>query len=145
MSKKKTSAYRAYQMVQTLPVGSTFLMGDIMKKMPEYVSAGAVGNMFWHMRKGGYLEKLPKTQQWVILDNTKDWHEVHAFNELSSPGVHRKRKFTGKHPKKAAPKAVPTSGDIDIIEDLLTAMARAEPVLRKYKQLDEIVNKFANS
>lgn len=142
MSKKKTSAYRAYQMLQTLPVGSTFLMGDIMKKMPEYVSPGAVGNMFWHMRKGGYLEKLPKTQQWVILDNTKDWHEVHKFNETAVPRVGaKKRTYT----KRAIGKPVTTSGDIDIIEDLLTAMARAEPVLRKYKQLDEIVNKFANS
>lgn len=150
MSKKKTSAFRAYQMLQTLPVGSSFQMKDIMSKMPDYVSASAVGNMLWHMKEAKHLAKLPGTQKWSVLDNTKNYHEVHKFNEnaYSPPTVRNldatapvKRKYT----KRKGVATDVTSSDMDIIEELLTAMARAEPVLRKYKQLDEIVKKFAAS
>lgn len=129
---KKTSALRAFEMIKTLPVGSSFSVNDIMAKMPDYVTKSAIGNIVGRMVKRGYLTKIKGSLQYGVIEKTKTYDKKHKFNTGGYT-------FTSSKDK---PSAVSTNGDYDIIENLLNAMAAAEPILRRYKQLDKFVKTF---
>lgn len=144
---KKTSAYRAYEFLQTLPVGSTTNTQAIMKKMPSYVSRAAVSNLLWNMSKDGFLIKHGY-KNWTIMARTKNYHKVHKFAHTNTV-VPREKRLSAQPELALRRKLEPAvireqaeaivKGGVDVIEDLLTAMAKAEPELRRLQKLDEKV------
>ena len=146
MSKKTTGAHRAYIYVAGLPVGKSFTTREVYEHTPEYTTMPSIGNLLYNMRKAGYLRKLDGKNEWVITPKTKEYGADHKFTATynkkdSAPSPKLQRAVAARARVQARKKA----GDsFDVIDELLSVMAKAEPELRRLKKLDEEVKKLTS-
>lgn len=139
---KTTGALSAYKMINALPIGASFTTESIMKKMPKHVTKSSVGNLVWRMKKDGCIDRVPGEWRYITTEKTKH------FGARKWNGTYNVADSIAK-PKRGSNKstfardvAQATINDLDIIDNLLDAMATAEPVLKKYKKMHTLLAEF---
>lgn len=153
---KMTGAERTYNYVKTLPVGKTFTNADVKKRVPDSVTSSAISNMLGIMRNQGFLKRIPNTFNWVVTEKTAEFGAHHKF--VSSYKTRSKKVAVSPKLAKAFARRdaflkrreareaeTMSADDLDIIDTLLDAMAKAEPVLRKYKKMHHVLADFIRS
>lgn len=151
MSIKKSCASCAYEVLRDMPADTRVSTATIVKKVPAYAkNTNAVYNIMYVMSEKGYLKKSPH-ENGVFYTNaiTNEFHTVHMFHglrEKRTPVTTEKKdtlnivkdaSFYANEAMRAA-----RDPDIDVIEELLTVMAKAEPVLRKLQSVQKMLDMY---
>lgn len=112
-----------------------------IRKKLSHLTAGQVDNALYRMRKaGGVVAGTTKGYYTVDLTKLKKWGSTRNWkNEYSRrKGPHRRTSV-----KKVSTDEVTVSeSDADVLANLLNALVKAEPIIRKHAELAETLTKF---
>lgn len=126
---KNTDAYKTYMLLMGFADNVIFNVSYVRKRIPAATSGG-VGNMLSKLQHYGALTKLRRSEyklnkeKLIAFGHKRNWKSTYT----SSP----RRVVVPRSKVKTSSNAVT---DIDVLGNLLDAMVKAEPVIKKYKVL----------
>lgn len=120
----KTTIEKVYNLLRSREPGGTFRVSALIKVYPG--EDKGIYSAVAKMRKAGVIKPL-RRGVYTIEPSLKEWGERRTWTQLGSKGAAK---------KKAAKKQVKRY-DGDVLQNLLDAMAAAEPEIRRLLKIEQ--------
>jgi len=136
------------KLLLALPDNSPITSDMLLKGHKRDMTSAAAYNVLWKLEKHGGTKRAPtkrgvfRTIKSGLLQYASDHGTKHRLKPLGSTTKAPRRKSV-KHGAATPVSQSIGAKDMDIIEELLDVMARAEPVLRRLREQDEVIRGMA--
>lgn len=130
----KSTAEIVFNQTSVQPAGTKITIKQLHSRNPAHSTSG-INAALHKMRTLGYLDGSARGE-YIVNEKTTDYGEKLSFR--AKPDT-----MASKRTKRQVAKILRLGGD-DVLQNLLDAMAKAEPEIRRLMEVDAAAKKFAD-